>query len=269
VINALSIDLEDWFCAHNLRIDIADWDRTELRVRPSTERILNLCDKHNVKATFFVLGWVAERLPDLVREVERRGHEIASHGYSHRKLTEMTPDEFDADLRLALDVTRACSNQQIIGFRAPSFTVTKQTLWALDILAKHGIKYDSSIFPVKFHPTYGIPDTKLAIHDRGALTEVPLSVAELSGQRIPCSGGAYFRLFPYAVTRYLMQQCNRQGRPIIFYLHPWEVDPEQPRQSLKLTERVRHYTNLNKTLLRLDRLLSEFQFTTIRNLIGQ
>lgn len=268
MINALSIDLEDWFCANNLRIKIKDWDKHESRVVANTERILDMLDKHNVKGTFFVLGWVAERAPDLIREVERRGHEIATHGYSHRLLTEMTPEEFEADLKMALDVTSACAQKEIIGFRAPSFTVTRKTLWALDILAQHGIQYDSSIFPVGFHPDYGIPDATLSVHRNGALTEVPMSVADVFGRRIPCSGGGYFRLFPYSVTRYLMQQCNRQGRPVIFYLHPWEVDPAQPRRKLGMTKSLRHYTNLDKTLGRLDRLLTDFQFTSIRNVLG-
>ena len=171
MINALSIDLEDWFCAYNLRIKIEDWPTCELRVEANTRRILELLAKHDTRATFFVLGWIAERVPDLVREIEQRGHEIATHGYSHTVLTEMTPEAFEMDLCRALAVTQPCISQAILGFRAPSFSVTRKTLWALDILAKHGIKYDSSIFPISYHPDYGIPDASLAIHPIGVLSE--------------------------------------------------------------------------------------------------
>jgi polysaccharide deacetylase family protein (PEP-CTERM system associated) len=265
--NALSIDLEDWFCANNLGINIAEWDLQEQRVIPSTNRLLELLAKHNVKATFFVLGWLAEREPDLIRSLEQAGHEIATHGYSHTMLTLMTPESFDADIERALQVTQACVQQPILGFRAPSFTVTANTLWALDILSKHGIQYDSSIFPIGFHPDYGLPDANLGIHQIQGLIEVPMSVAEVLGRKIPCSGGGYFRLMPYRLTTALMHQCNRQGRPVIFYLHPWEIDPDQPRQPLSWSKRLRHYVNLDKTLARLDRLIREFEFAPIKEIV--
>jgi polysaccharide deacetylase family protein (PEP-CTERM system associated) len=239
-----------------------------LRVVNNTRRSLELLTKHKTQATFFVLGWIAERVPDLIREVERQGHEIATHGYSHTVLTDMTPETFEADLERALDVTRACVKQKIIGFRAPSFTITNKTLWAIDILARHEIQYDSSVFPIGFHPDYGIADATLAIHPMGALTEVPMSVAEVFGRKIPCSGGGYFRVLPYAVTRFLLRQCNRQGRPVIFYVHPWETDPGQPRVKLSLSKSFRHYFNLEQTLPRLDRLLSEFEFAPIKQVLG-
>lgn len=267
--NAMTVDLEDWFCAYNLRIKTQDWDKQELRVVDNTRRILDLLSKHNTQATFFVLGWIAERAPDLVREIEQRGHEIATHGYSHTVLTEMTPDAFDADLTRALKVTRACVQQDITGFRAPSFTITGKTLWALDILARHGIQYDSSVFPIGFHPDYGIADAELSIHPLGALTEVPMSVADLFGRKIPCSGGGYFRVIPYAVTRFLMRQCNRQGRPVIFYLHPWETDPGQPRVKLSPSKSFRHYFNLDKTMRRLDQLLTDFEFAPIKEILRE
>ncbi|MBZ0306534.1 MAG: DUF3473 domain-containing protein, partial [Anaerolineae bacterium] len=252
---------------YNLRIPIQTWDKQELRVVESTRRLLHLLSKQRVQATFFVLGWIAERAPELIQEVEQQGHEIATHGYSHTLLTQMTPDEFEADIQKALAVTRPLVNQPIVGFRAPSFTITSHTLWALDILAKHGIQYDSSIFPIGFHSDYGIADASLGIHPLQGLTEVPLSVAEVLGGRIPCSGGGYFRLLPYELTRHLIELCNRQGRPVIFYLHPWEVDPDQPRQSLPWSKRFRHYNNLDKTLIRLDKLLAHFQFAPIRELL--
>ncbi len=266
--NALTIDLEDWFCANNLRITIDEWDRRDLRVVENTHRILDLLDRHSVQATFFVLGWIADRVPALVQEIEQRGHEIATHGYSHTLLTEMTPAEFEADLCRALEVTRRLVTQPLLGFRAPSFTITRKTLWALDILARHGIKYDSSIFPVRFHPDYGMPDAALSIHRIGPIIEVPMSVARILGRNIPCSGGGYFRVFPYAITRFLLQQCNREGRPAVFYLHPWEVDPGQPRVKLSFSKSFRHYMNLDKTLERLDHLLDDFEFAPVREVLG-
>jgi polysaccharide deacetylase family protein (PEP-CTERM system associated) len=266
--NALSIDLEDWFCAHNLGIRIQDWQSCELRVSPNTMRILDLLDQHQTRATFFVLGWIAERVPELVQEIERRGHEIATHGYSHTLLTETTPAEFEADLCRALEVTRRLVKQPILGFRAPSFTIINKTLWALDVLARNGIKYDSSVFPVRFHPDYGIPDAALSIHRIGAMTEVPMSVARVLGRNIPCCGGGYFRVFPYTVTRWLMRQCHREGRPVVFYVHPWEVDPGQPRVRLSFSKSFRHYMNLNRTLARLDRLLNDFEFAPLQEVLG-
>lgn len=266
--NALTIDLEDWFCANNLRITIEEWDRRDLRVVENTDRILDLLDRHSVQATFFVLGWIADRVPALVQEIEQRGHEIATHGYSHTLLTEMTPAEFEADLCRALEITRRLVTQPLLGFRAPSFTITRKTLWALDILARHGIKYDSSIFPVRFHPDYGMPEAALSIHRIGPIIEVPMSVARILGRNIPCSGGGYFRVFPYAITRFLLQQCNREGRPAVFYLHPWEVDPGQPRVKLSFSKSFRHYMNLDKTLERLDHLLDDFEFAPVREVLG-
>ncbi|MGB9773628.1 MAG: XrtA system polysaccharide deacetylase [Bacteroidota bacterium] len=270
IINAMTIDLEDWFCVHNLSqvIKKEEWDRYEMRVLGSTRRILALLKKHEVNATFFVLGWIAERAPELIREIESDGHEIATHGYSHSLLTEMTPEEFEKDLEKALKVTRLCTEQSIIGFRAPSFSITKETMWAFDILKEYGLLYDSSIFPVRFHPNYGIPDAPLHIHSVGSLIEVPLSSARFARMRIPCSGGGYFRFFPYPFTKYLMQQCIRESRPVIFYIHPWEFDTEQPRMHPPWLKRFRHYYNLHKTWERFDRLLSDFRFTSIRKLLG-
>jgi len=269
--NAMSVDVEDWFCVSNLTsaIGAEDWDQCELRVVDNTRRLLKLFGEHQIEATFFVLGWIAERVPELVREIESQGHEIGTHGYSHRMITQMTPEEFEQDLKKALDLMATCTEQPMRGFRAPSFTITKQTApWALDILARHGIEYDSSVFPIGLHPDYGIPDSPLGIHAiTPSLTEVPLSCAVVLGKKIPCSGGGYFRIFPYAVTRRLIRRCNRQGRPVIFYLHPWEVDPGQPRVKLPWTRRFRHYCNLKRTERRLGRLLRDFQFTSIRNLL--
>jgi polysaccharide deacetylase family protein (PEP-CTERM system associated) len=271
VKNVMSVDLEDWFCVYNLsgQIPYADWDRCESRVEQSTLRLLDLFRRHQVEVTFFVLGWVADRFPDLVRELERQGHEIATHGYSHRLLTFMQPEEFRADLHRSLEVLAKATSQPIRGFRAPSFSITRKTLWAADILRASGMEYDSSVFPVRFHPEYGIPDAELGPYLLSeGLTELPMSVAEVLGRRIPCCGGGYFRLYPYAVTRSLMRTCNRQGRPVMFYLHPWEIDPEQPRVlGLSWSKRFRHYNNLDKTQERMERLLQDFSFTAARRLV--
>ncbi len=271
LVNALSIDLEDWFCVYNLghAIRREDWDKQEQRVVRNTHCLLALLSKHRVTATFFVLGWVARRCPELITEIERQGHEIGTHGYSHRLLTDMTPESFEEDLREALEVTQRCVRQPILGFRAPSFTITEKTLWALKILVRNGIQYDSSIFPFGLHPDYGMPRAPLGIHRLGdALIEFPLSCAEVLGQNIPCSGGGYFRLFPYSVTKFLLRRCNEQGRPVMFYLHPWEIDPVQPRVQLSWAKTFRQYHNLDKTLGRLDRLLTDFPFTSTRRVLG-
>lgn len=273
MMNAMSIDLEDWFCVHNLSqvIKQKDWDNCELRVVESTHRILTLLDKHQTRATFFVLGWVAQRLPELVRDIEARGHDIAVHGYNHLLLTELTPREFEDDLVRALQTLEDCGVQQKVrGFRAPSFTIVEKTKqWAFRILEKYNFDYDSSIFPVGFHPDYGLPETPLGPHKVGEkLSEFPLSCLEIFGKRLPFSGGGYFRLFPYSYTKFCLQKCNEQGRPAVFYLHPWELDDGQPRIRLPFIKRFRHYHNLNKTENRLDQLLSDFKFTTIREVLG-
>lgn len=272
--NAISIDLEDWFCVHNLSgaIRKEKWDACELRVVQSTNRLLRLFDRHHTKATFFVLGWVAERLPELIRELEARGHEIAVHGYNHLLLTEISPQEFDEDLARALKVIEQCGvKSRPVGFRAPSFTMVKTTKdWALPILEKYEFKYDSSVFPIGFHPDYGMVESPLSPYKITAgLHEFPMSCLEVFGKRFPFSGGGYFRLFPYAYTKYCMRKVNEQGRPAVFYLHPWELDPEQPRvKNLSLSRRLRHYRNIDQTELRLDRLLGDFEFTTIREVLG-
>jgi polysaccharide deacetylase family protein (PEP-CTERM system associated) len=271
--NVMSVDLEDWFCVYNLsaHIPYADWDKCESRVERSTERLLDAFRRHGVEATFFVLGWVADRFPGLVKEIARRGHEVATHGYSHRLLTFMQPDEFRADLERSLESLARATPGEVRGFRAPSFSLTRATLWAVDGLKDCGIRYDSSIFPVQFHPDYGITDAKLHPHRlANGLAELPLSVAEVLGQRVPCCGGGYFRLFPYRMTRWLMHRCNEQGRPVIFYLHPWEVDPGQPRvPGMPWSKRFRHYNNLEKTEERLERLLEDFSFTTASKLLAE
>jgi polysaccharide deacetylase family protein (PEP-CTERM system associated) len=272
-LNAMSIDLEDWFCVHNLSSAIArtDWKRCDLRVAASTRRILELLSKHDTRATFFVLGWIADRLPDLVREVEDGGHEIASHGYGHQLLTEMTPEEFADDLDRALDALARCGVRgPVAGYRAPSFTVVERTkAWAYDALERRGFAYDSSVFPVGFHPDYGVPDAPLVPYRATErLREVPIACVELFGKRLPVGGGGYFRLLPYRYTRAGLAACNTAGRPAVFYLHPWEFDPEQPRVRLPRAKSFRHYHNLDKTEARFDALLGDFRFGPVREVLG-
>ena len=272
--NAISIDLEDWFCVNNLSgvIHREQWDTCELRVQDSTRRLIELFDRHNTKATFFVLGWVADRIPALIKELDDRGHEIGVHGYNHLLLTEISPEEFDEDLARGLEAINRCGvSSRPLGFRAPSFTMVKRTKdWALPILEKHRFKYDSSVFPIGFHPDYGMVEAPLSPYKISpGLHEFPMSCLEVLGKRFPFSGGGYFRLFPYAYTKYCMQKVNDQGRPAVFYLHPWELDPGQPKvKNLSLSQRFRHYRNIDQTEKRLEKLLKDFEFTTIREVLG-
>lgn len=261
--NLLSIDLEDWFCVSNFDglLDRSVWPSCQLRVVESTRRLLELFDRRGVHATFFVLGHVAERAPALIREVAAAGHEIACHGYHHHRLAQLDPQRLDQDLGKVLGLLRELSPAPVEGYRAPSFSLTRETTWALPVLAKHGIRWDSSVFPFGAHPEYGIADAPLDPYwIADDLLELPMSVVELPGTRtrVPCTGGGYFRLYPYSLSAALIRRCNAAGRPVIFYAHPWEFDPDQPRMPLRPDKRFRHYNNLDKTLTRLDRLLREF-----------
>ena len=268
----MSIDLEDWFCVSNFndKIPREQWHRCELRVEQNTHKLLDMLDTANVKATFFALGWIVEKVPGLVRELERRGHEIAIHGYYHFQITKISREEFAADLDKAIDAVRKAGIQQPLnGFRAPSFSITERTLWAYEILEQRGFLYDSSVFPVGFHPEYGIPNAPLAPYrTTPSIMEFPLSCIDFVGQRLPCSGGAYFRLMPYLYTKYAMRRCNAEGRPVVFYIHPWELDPEQPRIPLPLSKRIRHYYGLGGTEKKFKQLLRDFQFTTMREVLA-
>jgi polysaccharide deacetylase family protein (PEP-CTERM system associated) len=264
----MTIDVEEWFCVYNLsaRIRFEEWPRMESRVEKSVGRLLDLLGRHKTEATFFVLGWVAEQRPDLIREIEQRGHEVASHGYSHRLLTHMNEAEFRADLGKSLEVLTRAVRQPVRGFRAPSFSVTRRTPWAAAVMKQAGLRYDSSIFPLGFHPDYGIGDAPLGVHQLDPeIIEVPMSCATFGSWRLPCSGGGYFRQFPYAVTRALFRRCEAEGRPVVFYLHPWEIDPDQPRvNGIGWFKSIRHYRNLHRTEERLEKLLRDFRFTSIR-----
>ncbi len=269
--NAFSIDVEDWFCVNNFTkaIDYSQWDACELRVEQNTQRLLALLDKHSTKATFFILGWIAERCPGLVRRIAREGHEIATHGYAHIIVKEATPRQFEDDLVKSLKTIKNAVDTEIVGFRAPSFSVTADKPWIFEILAKHGIKYDSSIFPVGLHPDYAAAGSALSIYDiTDDIVEFPMSCFKKFGLTFPCSGGGYLRIFPYGYTRYGIRQCHRDNRPAVIYIHPWEIDAAQPRvKDISLLKKIRHYVNLDKTEKRLERLLSEFEFTTCASVL--
>jgi polysaccharide deacetylase family protein (PEP-CTERM system associated) len=228
--------------------------------------LLVLFDSVGVKATFFVLGWVAERCPGIVREIADRGHEVACHGFSHQLVYNQTPEEFREETLRSKQLLEEIAQVPVRGYRAASYSITNDSMWALDILAEAGFKYDSSIFPVR-HDRYGIPGACEEPHvlntSKGSeLIEFPLSVAKVLGYNLPIAGGGYFRLYPYALTRAGLKQVNSRGQPFIFYLHPWEIDPEQPRIEAGMLSRFRHYNNLDKCESRLRRLMEDFTFCT-------
>ncbi len=272
--NALTVDVEDYFQVAALAeaVKPEDWGQHELRVERNTHRLLDLFDSRGVKATFFVLGWVAERCPGLVREIVARGHELASHGYSHQLVYQQRPAVFRDETRRSKQILEDQVQQPVLGYRAASYSVTGDSLWALDIIAEEGFVWDSSIFPVH-HDRYGIPGAERWPHQLQtpaghSLVEFPLTTLRLSGLTVPIAGGGYFRLYPYVFSRFGLRRINRRDRrPFIFYLHPWEVDPDQPRVSVGWKSRFRHYNNLHKCENRLRRLLDDFAFDTVGNVL--
>jgi polysaccharide deacetylase family protein (PEP-CTERM system associated) len=267
VLNAFSIDVEDYFqvSAFAHCIDRDSWGDYEQRVVANTHRLLELLDRRHTQATFFVLGWVAERFPELVKEIHACGHEIASHGYWHRLIYEQSPDQFRQDLRRSRDLLQEITGQAVTAHRAASFSITARSLWALEILVEEGFRVDSSVFPIH-HDRYGIPGAKPWLHrittPSGDLWEFPPSVAQFGKINVPVSGGGYFRLYPLAWTLYCLRRINRRPKqPFVFYVHPWEIDPGQPRiPTHSRLSRFRHYVNLAKNEAKLDRLLRSFRF---------
>lgn len=272
--NAFTVDLEDYFqvSAFDRAVRRDDWPSFDRRVVANTRRMLDLLDRHAVRATFFVLGWIAEREPDLVREVRDRGHEIASHGYEHRLVYDQSPDDFRRDVRRSRDLLERLTGSPVVAYRAPSFSITKKSLWALEILAEEGFRIDASIFPI-YHDRYGIPGANPAIHKiatrRHPIWEIPGSTVRVGRLNLPVGGGGYLRLYPFPLTLRLLARINRKhGRPFILYVHPWELDPGQPR--IKTGSRLthfRHYRNLNKTEPRLDALLTRFPFAPLSDIL--
>lgn len=267
--HAMTVDVEDYYHVAALQsaIPVSDWENWPSRVENNTHRLLDLFDQKAIKATFFVLGWVAERHPQLVREIHRRGHEVASHGYSHQLVYNQTPDVFREETLRAKQLLEDLVQTPVLGYRAASYSITRRSLWAIDILVEAGFRWDSSIFPVR-HDRYGIPRSpthpyRLSTANGGHLTELPLTTASLLGMRLPAAGGGYFRLYPYWLSRWLFQRASRDGAGI-FYLHPWEVDPEQPVvEGISTLSKFRHYNNLDQCMTRLDRMLDAFRFGTV------
>ena len=265
-----SVDVEDWFQVENFKRVIRedDWENYELRVQENTMRILALLDMYNVKATFFILGWIAERVPEIVREIHARGHEIASHGYSHKLINTQTPSEYRVDVRKSKQILENIIGEKILGYRAPSFSITD---WAIEILQDEGYKYDSSYYPSKFNRRYG--KIKLAFTPRGqrlpnGMLEFPLSVLDIGKIKIPWSGGGYFRLYPYLVFKVGVKNIIKIFDYYVFYIHPWEIDPDQPKvHNIGFAKKFRHHVGINNCMKKLERLLKDFTFTNFKEVM--
>ncbi|MGE5492962.1 MAG: XrtA system polysaccharide deacetylase [Actinomycetota bacterium] len=263
ITNALTIDVEDYFqvAAFAPHIPRSQWPERECRVEANVDRILGMLDDHRVSATFFTLGWIAERYPQLVRRIVDNGHELASHGYGHERATGQTPAAFHSDVQLAKLILEDIAGQEVIGYRAPSFSIGKGNLWAFDCLARAGYRYSSSIYPI-LHDHYGMPDAPRFAHRVGNVLELPVTTLRLANRNWPASGGGYFRLLPYGLSRWMLRQVNeREGQPAIFYFHPWEIDVHQPRvPGVGAKARFRHYVNIAYMENRLRRLLADFDW---------
>ncbi|MCG8537883.1 MAG: DUF3473 domain-containing protein [Pseudomonadales bacterium] len=268
----MTIDVEDYFqvSAFENLVSVEDWGNMEVRVEANTDRMLALFDQHGAKATFFMLGWVAKRFPDLVKRIAEQGHEIASHGSMHQRASAQTPEQFRDDIRSAKLLLEDITGKDVLGYRAPSFSFTKQNQWVYEILAEAGHVYSSSVYPV-VHDHYGIPDApRFRYKAPAGIDEIPLSTLPLFGKNLPISGGGYFRLYPYFLTQWAVSRFSRiENQPYIFYMHPWEVDPSQPKmEGASAKSRFRHYLNLNKVESRLTRLLKDFQWSSMADLYG-
>ena len=262
--NALTIDVEDYFQVSAFAPHIArsEWNTRECRVERNVDVILGMLDRHNTKATFFTLGWIAERYPDVVRKIVQQGHELASHGYGHERASDQTEEAFYADIHLAKVILEDLSGQEVRGYRAPSFSISEGNLWAFDCLARAGYRYSSSIYPIA-HDHYGMPDSpRFAYEVRPGLLEVPITTLRAFGRNFPSSGGGYFRLLPYGLSRWMLNRVNTGDQQSgIFYLHPWEIDPGQPRvDGIGAKTRFRHYVNIDRVEGRLNQLLSDFEW---------
>jgi len=264
ITNALTIDVEDYFQVSALARYISrdQWEGRECRVERNVERILLLLDEQQTKATFFTLGWIAERYPQLVRRIVDGGHELASHGFGHERVSDLSPADFSADIGAAKKLLEDLSGHEVKGYRAPSFSIGEGNLWAFDCLERAGYRYSSSIYPIH-HDHYGMPDAPRFAHPvRSGLLELPVTTVRFFDRNWPASGGGYFRLLPYALSRWLLKQVNGLDRqPAIFYFHPWEIDAEQPRiAGIDARTRFRHYVNLKHTEGRIKRLIADFRW---------
>ncbi len=264
VTNALTIDVEDYFqvSAFAPHIGRLEWNSRECRVERNVTRILEMLSKRQVKATFFTLGWIAERYPQLIRQIAAQGHEVASHGYGHERASDQTEDAFFADIQLAKVILEDLCGAEVKGYRAPSFSIGKGNLWAFDCLQKAGYRYSSSVYPIH-HDHYGMPDSPRFAHQiRPGLMEIPVTTLRILNRNLPSSGGGYFRLLPYALSRWMLGRVNQHDAQAgIFYFHPWEIDVEQPRVAgISRKTKFRHYVNISRMEARLEQLLGDFKW---------
>ena len=271
VCNALTIDVEDYFQVSALAPYIArtEWDTRECRIEHNVERILRMLEDYGSRATFFTLGWIAERYPQLVRRIVDKGHELASHGFAHKRASEQSPQAFFSDIQLAKVVLEDISGVEVRGYRAPSFSIGPDNIWAFECIERAGYRYSSSVYPIH-HDHYGMPDAPRFAHDvRDGLLEVPVTTMRLFGRNWPAGGGGYFRLMPYTVSRWLLRRVNRVDRqPAIFYFHPWEIDATQPRVAgIDAKTRFRHYVNLDRMERRLRKLLFDFEWGRVDEIL--
>lgn len=267
-VNAMTVDVEDYFQVSAFEKNIArdDWEKLDCRVQKNTERILALFGEYDVNATFYVLGWIAERFPQLVRQIVDAGHELASHGYSHVRVVDQTPQQFIQDVTRTKKLLEDIGGQAVVGYRAASYSIGANNLWALDILGDTGHRYSSSIYPIR-HDLYGMPEApRFPFRLRqGGILEIPVTTVTIWDRKIPCGGGGYFRLFPYVFSRWAIRRVNNlDHQPSVFYFHPWEIDFTQPRiDGISIKTRFRHYLNLEKMEGRLRRLLSDFSWDRV------
>lgn len=268
ITNYLTIDVEDYFqvSAFEDMIDKNSWGTFECRVERNTDNLLESLEYHNIKGTFFIVGWIADNFPGIVNRIHALGHEVACHSYWHRKVNELSEEEFRKDTLRAKNALEKITGCPVVGYRAPSYSITNESLWALDVLEELGFSYDSSIFPIH-HDKYGIPEApRFSYTPKGkSLLEYPISTIDVFGQNFPVSGGGYFRLLPYTVIRAALKRINQvEKKPFVFYIHPWEIDTGQPRIKKGSTlSKFRHYVNISSTMSKFDRLLKDFNFGTL------
>jgi len=266
IVNAFTVDFEDWYQCLEV-VPLESWGQYESRIERNAHKIFDILDDCNIKATFFVLGFVAEKYPHLVKEIANRGHIIGTHGYSHKQVFKIKPAEFEEELNKAVGLVGNLTGQQIYGFRAPIFSIIEESLWALDILLKHGLKYDSSIYPV-LNYRYGIVSNRRFVHELDTpggnkIIEIPIATSHVLGQNFPVGGGAYLRILPYTITKMGLASINKEGQPFVFYIHPWEIDPGHPRADVPFRISATHYFNLKSTEKKLRKLGRDFNFAPI------
>lgn len=269
MLNALTIDLEDWYhiCGLTPPIKFEDWPNYETRIVENTKKILEILSTKNIKATFFILGYIAQHHPDLIKSIDSLGHEIASHGFRHELVYNQTPEEFTRDLTQSIKILEDLTGKRILGYRAPSFSITPATFWTLDILVSSGIKYDCSLFPIR-HPRYGLPKAPIFPYRViKNLVEFPPSVIKILGKNIPFSGGPAFRLLPNWFIKQSVKKINQLNQPAQIYLHPWEVDVGQPKLNIPLSRRLPHYINLKYTISKLHFILDNFEFAPVKEVL--